>query len=121
MASRGRRECDDRAYPAYDDGVPHGWRAGPRRRKAVCRGSVGRLHLAALGREFLRGLRQVLHGVDRPPVGALRDRETGQPPLAREMRERGALVVAALREEAGELGEKTYTPALISKVDGAPR
>src|SRR5690606_32523944 len=48
---------------------------------------------AAVGRQFLRRLREVLRGVDGPPVGALRDREAGQAALPRQVRERGALVV----------------------------
>src|SRR5690606_39626056 len=59
---------------------------------------------AAGGRQFLRRLREVLRGVDGPPVGALRDREAGQAALPRQVRERGALVVAALRQQVGEPG-----------------
>lgn len=69
-------------------------------------------------RQFLRCLREVLGGVDGAPVGTLGNREAGQAALAGQVRERGALVVAALGEQVGEPGEKTYTPALISYVVG---
>ena len=69
-------------------------------------------------RKLLGGLGEVLRGVDRPPVRALRQREAGQPPLAGQPRERRALVVAAVRQQRRESAEKTYTPALIRYGEG---
>lgn len=64
-------------------------------------------------RQLLGGLCEVLRRVDGAPVGALRDRVAGQAAFAGQARERGALVVAEVGQQGGELGEKTYTPALM--------